>query len=75
LFAAVAVVNVSDGNFTSPEVMAAATAVNFFETLGVPLLLGRSISSREIGVQLVRAIRRPSWRSPCCCLPSRWAPP
>jgi putative ABC transport system permease protein len=60
LFESVGVINVSEGNFTSPDVMAAATAVsvsdNFFETLGVAPLLGRSVSARDLGTQWVTGI-------------------
>ncbi len=60
LFESVAVINVSEGNFTAPEVMSAATAAsvsdNFFETLGVRLMLGRSVNARDIGETWVNGV-------------------
>ena len=53
LFESVGVINLSEGNFTAPDVMAAATAAsisdNFLDTLGVSLLLGRSVAARDVG--------------------------
>jgi len=60
LFDTVAVINASEGNFTNQDVMAEATAAsisdNFFEALGVPLLLGRPVSARDIGESWVNGI-------------------
>src|SRR5262245_29505091 len=60
LFESFAVLNVSEGNFTDPDVMAAAAAAsvsdNFFDTLGVPLLLGRTVAAGDVGVTWVNGI-------------------
>jgi predicted permease len=60
LFQSVGVINLSEGNFTADDVMAPATAAsisdNFFDTLGVPLLLGRSVSARDIGTTWVNGV-------------------
>jgi predicted permease len=60
LFESVGVINLSEGNFTAPAVMAAATAAsisdNFFDTLGVPLLLGRSVAARDVGTTWVNGV-------------------
>jgi putative ABC transport system permease protein len=53
LFESVAIINPSEGNLTSPDVMAPVTAAsvsdNFFQTLGVTPRLGRTVSRRDIG--------------------------
>src|SRR4030095_15407206 len=60
LFESVGVINLSEGNFTAPAVMAAATAAsisdNFFDTLGVPLLLGRSVAACDVGTTWVNGV-------------------
>jgi len=60
LFDAVAVINISEGNFTALDVMAAASAAsvsdNFFDTLGVPMLLGRAVAVRDIGSTWVNGV-------------------
>ena len=52
LFESVTVINESEGNLTSPEFMEAVAAAsvsdNFFETLGVSPVLGRTVSQRDI---------------------------
>jgi len=60
LFASVAVINPSEGNLTSPDEMAAVTAAsvseNFFETLRVRPLLGRSVSYADAAHEWVAAV-------------------
>lgn len=60
LFESVGVINLSEGNFTAPDVMAAATAAsisdNFLDTLGVSLLLGRSVAARDVGTTWVNGV-------------------
>src|SRR5262245_49173645 len=60
LFESVGVINLSEGNFTNADVMAAATAAsvsdNFFDTLGVPMLLGRSVGAGDIGTTWVTGV-------------------
>ncbi|PYR90633.1 MAG: hypothetical protein DMF84_19470 [Acidobacteria bacterium] len=60
LFESVAVINESEGNLTSPDDMAAVTAAsiseNFFQTLGVAPLLGRSVSYGDFGEQWIAAV-------------------
>ena len=60
LFEAVAVVNDSEGNLTSPDDMQAATAAsvsdNFLETLGVAPMLGRSVARADIGSEFVSGV-------------------
>src|SRR5262249_5548795 len=57
LFEAVAVINESPTNLTTPDEMEALTGVsasdNFLETLGVSPLLGRTVTRRDIGAQWV----------------------
>jgi putative ABC transport system permease protein len=52
LFESVAVVDESEGNLTAPELMEAVSAAsitdNFFQTLGVSPILGRTVSQRDI---------------------------
>jgi predicted permease len=60
LFEAVAVVNESEGNLTTPDDMEAATAAsvgdNFFQTLGVRPALGRTVTHQDIGTGWVNAV-------------------
>jgi putative ABC transport system permease protein len=60
LFEAVSVVNLSEGNLTSPDDMEAVPAVsiadNFLETLGVRLLHGRTVLHRDISNGRVNAV-------------------
>jgi putative ABC transport system permease protein len=60
LFESVAVINESEGNLTSPEDMEAVTAAsisdNFFQTLGVSLILGRSITHQDFGKGFVNGV-------------------
>jgi MacB-like periplasmic core domain len=53
LFESVDAIVESDGNLTSPDDMAALNAVSisdtFFETIGVPLALGRPVARRDVG--------------------------
>jgi putative ABC transport system permease protein len=53
LFDSVDAIVESDGNLTSPDDMAALNAVSisdtFFETIGVPLALGRPVARRDVG--------------------------
>jgi len=53
LFESVDAIVVSDGNLTSPDDMAALNAVaisdTFFQTIGVPLALGRPVARRDVG--------------------------
>lgn len=60
VFESVAVINQSEGNLTARDHMAAVTAAsisdNFFETLGVAPLIGRSVSRTDIGAQWVSGV-------------------
>src|SRR5262249_24707773 len=60
LFGSVSVIIAPEGNFMAADVMAAANAVsindNFFETLGVPLLLGRSVNRSDVGTEWVTGV-------------------
>jgi putative ABC transport system permease protein len=53
LFESVDAIVESDGNLTSPDDMAPLNAVSisdtFFETIGVPLALGRAVARRDVG--------------------------
>jgi putative ABC transport system permease protein len=60
LFESVAVIGESECNLTSPDDMEAVTgasaSVNFFETVGVKPLLGRTVSQVDFGVTWVSGI-------------------
>lgn len=60
LFESVAVINVSEGNLTSPDDMEAVTGAsasdNFLDTLGVKPLVGRAVSRADFGEKWVSGV-------------------